>query len=93
MAMGGKRPGAGRKRGVPNKATATVKEAAQAFTDDALKVLAGIMKNAKEPAAARVAAANAILDRGHGKPKQSLDIDANVTTPKTLADFYGGEDT
>lgn len=93
MAMGGKRPGAGRKPGSPNKATATVKEAAQVYTDEALKVLATIMKDVKQPAAARVTAASAILDRGHGKPKQSLDIDANVTTPKSLADFYGGSDT
>jgi len=78
MARGGKREGAGRPKGVPNKATADVKEAAQAFTADALNTLASIMRNDQQPAAARVAAASAILDRGHGKPKQSLDLDANV---------------
>jgi len=69
--------GRGRPKGSLNKATATVKEAAQAFTDDALKVLAEIMKGG-ESEAARVAAANSILDRGHGKPKQALDVEANV---------------
>lgn len=73
MARGGAREGAGRKGGVPNKATASVRDAAQAFTNDALETLASIMRNEKEPAAARVAAANAILDRGHGKPKQSVE--------------------
>ncbi len=91
MARGGARPGAGRRKGTPNKATVIVKDAAQAFTEDALSTLAGIMKDGTQPAAARVAAANALLDRGHGKPKQSLDIDARVTTPKTLNDFYGGD--
>jgi hypothetical protein len=31
-----------------------------------------------ESEAARVAAANSILDRGHGKPGQHVDLDANV---------------
>ena len=31
-----------------------------------------------ESEAARVAAANSILDRGHGRPRQALDVDANV---------------
>lgn len=91
MARGGARPGAGRRKGAPNKVTVIVKDAAQAFTADALDTLAKIMKDGDSPAAARVAAANALLDRGHGKPKQSLDIDARVTTPKTLNDFYGGD--
>lgn len=91
MARGGARPGAGRRKGAQNKATVIIKDAAQAFTADALDTLAGIMKDTAQPAAARVAAANALLDRGHGKPKQSVDIDARLTTPKTLNDFYGGD--
>lgn len=73
----------GRKPGSRNKVTADVKEAAQAFTDDALNTLAMIMRNDNEPAAARVSAANAILDRGHGKPKQSMDVDATVEATVT----------
>lgn len=80
----------GRTKGTPNKATASIKEAAQAFTNDALNVLAQVMKDEAQPAAARVSAASAILDRGHGKPKQSVDVDANISVPKSLADFYGG---
>lgn len=73
MARGGARPGAGRRKGSPNKATVVVRDAAQAFTEDALSTLASIMRDSAQPAAARVSAANALLDRGHGKPKQSVE--------------------
>lgn len=69
----------GRKPGVRNKLTADVKEAAQAFTNDAIETLASIMRAEEQPAAARVAAANALLDRGHGKPQQSVQMDATVS--------------
>lgn len=81
MARGGRREGAGRPKGAVNKATADVREAARAFTNDALEVLALIMTSG-ESEAARVAAANSILDRGHGKPKQSVDVDATVRRPE-----------
>jgi predicted ArsR family transcriptional regulator len=79
--VGGARPGAGRPKGSLNKATADIKAAAQAYTEDALATLAQIMK-AGESEAARVAAANSILDRGFGKPRQSMDLDA--TTDMTV---------
>ncbi len=68
MARGGARPGAGRRKGTPNKATADVKEAASVYSSDAVAVLAEIMRSPEYPAAARVSAANALLDRAHGKP-------------------------
>lgn len=83
MARGGKREGAGRPTGASTKVGQDLREAAQAFTDDALNVLASIMKDEEQPAASRVSAASAILDRGHGKPKQALDVDANVTATVT----------
>jgi hypothetical protein len=43
---------------------------------DAINTLAAIMKNPKTPAAARISAAQAILDRGHGKPAQAIEVDA-----------------
>ncbi|NBV79434.1 MAG: hypothetical protein EBR62_06165 [Verrucomicrobia bacterium] len=58
-----------------NRATADIRAAAQVYTEDALATLAQIMK-AGESEAARVAAANSILDRGFGKPRQSMDVDA-----------------
>jgi hypothetical protein len=74
MAKGGKREGAGRPPGSANKVTADVREAAQAFTTDAISTLAEIMKSVEHPAAARVSAASALLDRGHGKPAQSVKL-------------------
>jgi hypothetical protein len=68
----------GRVKGTPNKATADVKTAAQAYTSEAVETLATIMRNAQMPAAARVSAASAILDRGHGKPTQAVELDATI---------------
>lgn len=44
----------------------------RSHTDAAVKTLVGIMNQPKAPAAARVSAANAILDRGWGKPSQAV---------------------
>lgn len=82
MPRGGKREGAGRPKGAVNKATADIREAAQEFSAQALQVLVQVA-TAGESEAARVSAANAILDRAHGKPKQSLDVDADVRTQIT----------
>ena len=58
----------GRKAGTPNKATATLREAAQVYTRQALNVLVAVATDAGAPHAARVSAAVALLDRGHGRP-------------------------
>lgn len=68
--------GAGRKPGVPNKATAEVKAIAQQHGPKAIEVLADLMFNAQNDQA-RIAACKELLDRAYGKAKQS--IDANVT--------------
>ena len=68
----------GRPKGALNKATADVKAAASQFSEKALKVLAEIMDSTEHPAAARVSAANAILDRAYGKPSQAVELDADV---------------
>lgn len=49
------------------KAPAEIKSLARAHTESALKTLAGIMNEPKAPAAARVSAAEALLNRGWGK--------------------------
>ena len=71
MAGGGKRVGAGRPKGAANKQPKPVKELARQYTEEALQTLASIMQ-ASESDAARVSAANAILDRGYGKPSTVL---------------------
>jgi hypothetical protein len=53
-----------------------VADAARERTQDAIDVLAAIMKDPKAPAAARISAAQAILDRGHGKPAQAIEVNA-----------------
>lgn len=85
--MGGYREGAGRPRGAKNKSTLELKGLAQQHTEDALKTLVEIMLSAESSDKARVAAANAILDRGFGKPHQS--IDAEITG--TIADITDDE--
>lgn len=69
----------GRAKGVPNKATASIREIARQYTTEAVEALVGVLRSPTEPAAARVAAANAILDRGYGKPSQPVtgDEDGN----------------
>lgn len=87
MAKGGRREGAGRPKGAVNKATADIREAAQEYSAQALQVLVSVATEG-ESEAARVAAANAILDRAHGKPKQT--IDAAVALDEGLAQKLQG---
>ena len=56
------------------KRQAEIRSLARSHTRTAIKVLAGVMSSAKCPPAARVAAANALLDRGWGKPVAALEI-------------------
>ncbi len=67
----------GRQRGTANKVTREIREYAQTFTKEALDGLANIARNSASDAA-RVAAWNALLDRGHGKPLQSVDVGVAV---------------
>ena len=52
------------------KAKAEIRSLARAHTEKAINVLVGVMRQKKAPPAARVSAANALLDRGWGKPAQ-----------------------
>jgi hypothetical protein len=72
-ANGGKRPGSGRKKGVPNKVAFDLKIAAQQYTPAALETLVQIAQDPEAPHSARVQASNALLDRGHGKPVQAIE--------------------
>lgn len=75
MAHGGKRSGAGRPRGSVNKATDDIKALAREYTGEALEALVAVVRDG-ESEAARVSAANALLDRGYGKPSQVLSGDS-----------------
>ena len=76
MARGGKREGAGRPAGAVNKATDDIKALARQYTAEALEALVAVVRES-ESDAARVSAANALLDRGYGKPSQVLSGDEN----------------
>lgn len=72
--------GKGRKPGVPNKATAAIKEVAGQYTEQAVLTLVSILAGGEGiPAAAQVAAAKELLDRAHGKPSQSVDVTGDMT--------------
>lgn len=72
MSHGGKREGAGRPAGTPNKATAEVQELAREHAPAVIAELARLATGA-ESETARVSACNAVLDRAYGKPPQALE--------------------
>lgn len=51
---------------------------ARQHTEGALKTLAHVMNEPSAPPSARVAAANALLDRGWGKPVQAIANDGDT---------------
>jgi hypothetical protein len=70
---GGRRLGSGRPSGSHNKITRPLKEAAALHSEACLNVLVDLRDHA-ESEQVRLAAAMAILDRAHGKPRQGLDL-------------------
>ena len=68
----------GRKKGVPNKSTAEIKELAQTYSAKALETLSAIMRNSDNDTA-RIAAAKELLDRGYGKVVQPMDHSGSLT--------------
>lgn len=69
------------------KAPIEIKSLARSYTDSAIKTLVGVMQQPDAPAAARVTAAQALLDRGWGKPTQT--IEANVK--RSVSDLTDAE--
>lgn len=72
MARGGFREGAGRPPGLTNKSSPAqskrLSELAKTYTNEALETLVEVARNGRTDAA-RVSAANALLDRAYGKPQ------------------------
>lgn len=102
MASGGRRPGAGRKPGSPNRkrrvgaaARIEVTALAKTYTEMALRTLAEIAEGGQSEAA-RVSAASALLDRGWGRPTQATEVTGKDGAPFVLeivrfADKAAGE--
>ena len=73
------KPGQSGNPGGRPKALKDIQKAARAHSADALKTLARIATDPKAPEAAQIAASTALLDRGFGKPLQSIDaLNTNV---------------
>ena len=77
MAVG--RKTGGRHAGTPNKATAEIKEVARQYGTEAVEKLAELMRSNDNPQVQR-AAAEALLDRGYGKPSQAVEANVDVVT-------------
>ena len=60
------------------KAPADIRSLARAQTELAVRTLAGICGSKAAPAAARVSAASALLDRGWGKAQQDSNVQGEV---------------
>ncbi len=65
-------------QGSTAKQITDVRDAARQHTLAAVETLVSVMEDLKAPHSARVAAANAILDRGHGKAVQYIEAEVNV---------------
>jgi hypothetical protein len=61
-------------------------ELARSHSADAIATLAKIMRNEQAPPAARLGAAAALLDRGYGKPCQSVDLTFQPPALEKLSD-------
>lgn len=66
---------------------ADVRGMARQHTTEAVETLAEVMRDKGAPPSARVTAANALLDRGWGKP----DANLNVTTKREACDLTDDE--
>ena len=85
MPKGGKREGAGRPKGVQNKATRPLKEIARQHSEAAIQTLVSILAGGEGvPAAAQVAAAKELLDRGYGKASTVLSGDEDGGPVRTV---------
>ena len=91
MAMGGKRPGAGRKPGTPNRITADVKALAQKYAPEAMAELGRLCQKAKSEQA-RVAAIKEILERAYGKSTQPISGDSSADAIKFEMVLSASED-
>ena len=77
----------GREAGTPNKATADLKAFAGQYTQEAVESMVAIARDAETPPQAKVAAWREILDRGHGKPAQSVTVDGDAVTQPVAVTF------
>lgn len=73
------------------KAKADIRSLARSHTESAIKTLAGIMNQQKAPAAARVKAAEALLDRGWGKAKQPIGGEGDNEPARLIVQYVDSD--
>jgi hypothetical protein len=78
MSRGGRRPNSGRRAGSKNRSRMLasgvhLSELARQYTEDAVGALVEIVRSGVSDAA-RISAANALLDRAYGKPPVQVDV-------------------
>ena len=61
-----------------------LKDYCKAYSKDAIDVLVEVMKNKGAPPSSRIAAANAVLDRGFGKPQ--ITVETTVSAYDKMSD-------
>lgn len=71
----------GRVAGTPNKATQLSRQLALPFADEAMQALVDVLRNPDSPPQAIVSAANSILDRAFGKPRQEVEHSGDAAQP------------
>lgn len=88
MPRGGKRAGAGRPKGSRNRTTrevgVAISHAAREYSTDALATLVDVAQNGRSESA-RVAAANALLDRAYGRTVQGLRLNSPLRRSRSAA--------
>jgi hypothetical protein len=80
-------PGVSGNPGGRPKEVREVIDLARSHSPAAVETLASIMRNEEAPPAARIAAANAILDRAYGRPKETLET-RGVTLEQMLVSAW-----
>ena len=69
-----------------SRALRDVQELARDKSTDAINTLTAIMGDIAAPPAARVAAANSILDRAYGKPAQTVNANVKARAHREMSD-------
>ena len=86
----GKPPGSGRRLGVPNKVTATIKALALPYARRAFAMLARLLKTSGDDKV-RLAAAREILDRAYGRPVSPTEVTGKDGSPIVPPELPRGE--
>ena len=73
-------------QGSTAKLITDVRDAARQHTLAAVETLVSVMEDLEAPHSARVAAANGLLDRGHGKAVQHIEAEISVYDSLSLAE-------